>query len=291
MLLVERRARLKWNGANKKRYVDLGYHCTKMGDEFLVEIEHLTKTTRAIILIQCDYCGNVVEDTYKEYNNLKSKTFNQKDTCRDQECVNKKTVESSLQIYGTESPNASPKVIKKKSETIQKNYGEEYTSPLQIPEVFDKMVNTTIDRYGSENIFSSEGFMNRFKGENHPCWNPNLTEEDREDNRKYPAYHSWRKTVLERDDYTCQYCNTRGCTLRVHHKDGYHWCEQRRLDIDNGVTLCNFCHDAEYEGSFHSIYGTRNNTENQWLDFIKKKTKASIDFDVAKQYKVFTDEI
>lgn len=105
------------------------------------------------------------------------------------------------------------------------------------------------------------------RGENHCNWNPNLTDEDRSE-RQNSLYNKWVCEVLERDNYTCQCCGARngnGKTIKfnVHHKDGYHWCVERRVDITNGVTLCEDCHNE-----FHNIYGNRNNTEEQFEEFI-----------------------
>jgi 5-methylcytosine-specific restriction endonuclease McrA len=74
----------------------------------------------------------------------------------------------------------------------------------------------------------------------------------------------WRNDVYKRDNYTCQICGLRGGKLNAHHLDGYHWCKERRFDIDNGVTLCKDCHDE-----FHQTYGRKNNTEEQFNKFVK----------------------
>jgi len=85
------------------------------------------------------------------------------------------------------------------------------------------------------------------RGETHPRWNHDLTEEDRENsrNRNYiPATHLWRKAVYNRDDHTCQFCNVRGGSLEAHHIDSWKEHKENRFNVDNGVTLCKPCHDA-----------------------------------------------
>lgn len=118
----------------------------------------------------------------------------------------------------------------------------------------------------------SESMSKRMKGkfvrENNPNWNPNLTDEEREQNRDFKEYEEWRTSVYERDDYTCQCCGQRGDRLNAHHKDGYNWCIERRLDVTNGVTLCKECHKE-----FHHIYGGKNNTEQQFEEFINNNKR------------------
>lgn len=50
--------------------------------------------------------------------------------------------------------------------------------------------------------------------------------------------------------------------LTAHHLDGYSWCKEKRLDINNGITLCKECHE-----DFHIIYGTKNNTKEQFFEY------------------------
>lgn len=104
-------------------------------------------------------------------------------------------------------------------------------------------------------------------GENHYLWNPNLTDEDRADKRNLKENIYWRKQVFEKDNYTCQICGQRGIELEAHHLNGYHWCIKERFDIDNGVSLCLNCHSHKIIGSFHSVYGTSNNTKEQFKEY------------------------
>jgi len=102
-------------------------------------------------------------------------------------------------------------------------------------------------------------------GPDSPSYNPNITDEEREKRRTLykKELDEWRNEVFARDDYTCQCCNERGGTIHAHHLDGYHWCKDKRFDVDNGATLCERCHTT-----FHRIYGTRNNTKQQFIEFL-----------------------
>ena len=102
-----------------------------------------------------------------------------------------------------------------------------------------------------------------FSGENHPLYNPNISDEERENGRNYPEYHNFIKRVLARDDYTCQCCKKQHEYLNVHHLDSYDWCKEKRTDDTNGITLCENCHK-----NFHSIYGYGNNTKEQFEEWL-----------------------
>lgn len=100
-------------------------------------------------------------------------------------------------------------------------------------------------------------------GENHPNYNPNLTDSERKKQRKIEGYHNWRKVVYKRDGYACVYCgDSAGGNLVAHHLNSYHWDKKGRVDIENGVTLCENCHK-----SFHTAYGYKENTKEQFNEF------------------------
>jgi 5-methylcytosine-specific restriction endonuclease McrA len=76
-------------------------------------------------------------------------------------------------------------------------------------------------------------------------------------------YAEWRKSVYERDEYTCQICgDSKGKNLRAHHLNSWDMFQDQRYLIDNGVTLCVVCHKA-----FHKSYGYGKNNEGQYEQF------------------------
>lgn len=103
------------------------------------------------------------------------------------------------------------------------------------------------------------------RGEKHPFYNPNLSQKERTERRdlQNEKIKQWRLKVYERDSYTCQLCgDNNGGNLNAHHLDGWDWCEERRFDINNGVTLCKICHTE-----FHKKYGFGKNTKEQFAEF------------------------
>ena len=188
MGLISETVMLKWNGRIKQRYVDLGYKFTKLNDLFEVKIKDLSKRSNVRIKVKCDYCGDIHETIYSNYNRYNHNGKYYCNTCA------------------------------------------------------SKILNT---------------------GENHPNWNPNLTDEERELGRKYPEYYEFIRKVLARDNYACQCCGKQdGRKMEVHHLDGYDWCIKKRTDETNGITLCHNCHR-----NFHNLYGLGGNTKEQFEEW------------------------
>ena len=106
----------------------------------------------------------------------------------------------------------------------------------------------------------------KMRGSKHPKYNANLTKEERYLHRRYFEYNKWRKSVFERDNYTCQYCGTKRSPFNAHHLNGHDKFIELRTEITNGITLCEICHKE-----FHRLYGRGNNTEMQFTNFINKK--------------------
>lgn len=90
----------------------------------------------------------------------------------------------------------------------------------------------------------------KISGAKSRMYKPSLTQSDRTDRRNLPEVREWRKFIFSRDDYTCQLCGARGVNLHPHHL--YSWAEypDRRLDVSNGLTLCEQHHDE-----FHKSMG------------------------------------
>lgn len=85
-----------------------------------------------------------------------------------------------------------------------------------------------------------QSFM--MKGENHPNWQGGKTGE-RSLDMISREYKTWRKSVFERDNYTCQYCgDNKGGNLNAHHIMPYKDFPKLRKVISNGITLCEKCH-------------------------------------------------
>lgn len=102
-------------------------------------------------------------------------------------------------------------------------------------------------------------------GKNHWNWNPNLTDEYRaKRKRDYAEYRFWRTDVYRRDGYVCQKCKLKKPKkLRAHHIESYADNPELRIELSNGITLCNDCHD-----NLHHLFGYGNNTRIQMEIFM-----------------------
>jgi len=89
-------------------------------------------------------------------------------------------------------------------------------------------------------------YLDTHKRELHPCWKPELTDEERQGRRGLFESLMWKETVSRRDNYTCQICgNMRN--LNAHHIFPWATHKDRRFNINNGITLCFECHMFAHE--------------------------------------------
>lgn len=55
MLILEQKVKIKWNNANRKYYESKGYLFTKNGEEFSIDIEDISKGSKALVKFKCDW--------------------------------------------------------------------------------------------------------------------------------------------------------------------------------------------------------------------------------------------
>lgn len=79
------------------------------------------------------------------------------------------------------------------------------------------------------------------KGETHWNWKGGKTKELTK-LRNSSQYKRWRKSVFERDEYTCIFCGQKGGWLEADHIKQFAYYEDLRFDVNNGRTLCVDCH-------------------------------------------------
>lgn len=105
--------------------------------------------------------------------------------------------------------------------------------------------------------------IHKAKGVNHHAWKGGVTVPN-ELARKSQEYRLWRESVFKRDNYTCQECGVRGgcgkkVVLNADHIKPFAWFPELRYAIDNGRTLCIYCHKKT------PTYGTNGNKAVEYL--------------------------
>ena len=193
------------------------------------------------ITFNCDYCGKECNTTISHYNNNKNHFCSQK-------CKAKWQEENNI---GENNPSWKGGSIKHNCDYCGK-------------EIEIKKCN----KNRSKNYYCSKECQDKhrsviYSGENHPNYNPNITDEEREIKRNYAEYKDFIRGVYERDNYTCQCCGKRGYKLNAHHIYGYAEHKDLRIDLNNGVTLCEECHKK-----YHKIYGRVNNNYKDFRTFL-----------------------
>lgn len=84
-----------------------------------------------------------------------------------------------------------------------------------------------------------------------------------EGNRNSPEYTNWVNEVINRDRI-CQCCGGEK-HLVAHHVFGYKNHEDLRINPDNGVALCKWCH-----GKYHSYHGMSSANPQTLIKFIRR---------------------
>lgn len=80
--------------------------------------------------------------------------------------------------------------------------------------------------------------------------------------RDTPEYNAWRSGIINRDK-VCQCCGSEKYPV-AHHVFGYEHHQLYRVDLDNGIQLCKWCH-----GKYHSHYG-KNANPRTLIKFIRR---------------------
>lgn len=124
----------------------------------------------------------------------------------------------------------------------------------------------------SQRMKGENNWNHKNKGKNHPNYNSELTDKERFDKRDIVDNLNWRKSIYERDNYTCRKCKLKGSEVKInaHHISNYSSDKNNRFNIDNGITLCVECHKI-----FHKEYGNKNNNYKQLEDFLKDNTEVN----------------
>lgn len=159
-MLLTKEVEITINPKTFKHYKDLGYDFQYVGDKIIVEVQDLTSGSKAIVDVQCDYCGNIVQIGYGRY--ISSIKNNNKNACSN--CIQHKTSETIMKKYGTDNYSKTSEFREKFKNVCLEKYGVENVS--QVEEFKNKRIETCLKKYGVENPFQVEEFKEKLKETN-----------------------------------------------------------------------------------------------------------------------------
>lgn len=178
-MLLSTTIKIKWNGRNKKKYIDLGYEFTKVGDYFDVKVEDLSIYSHDKVDVKCDICGKVFQKEWKHYLSGHNTIKKDLDVCKDCSKIKMKLgveekygVSSTLLLkdvkekskvsmkkkYGVENVWESEEILQRRADTFKSIYGIDGEKHNEIQ---NKMTETMLQRYGVKSALQSPEILNK----------------------------------------------------------------------------------------------------------------------------------
>lgn len=296
-----------------KHYEDLGYEIpyhidkkgrkSRQGEEIVIKVEDLPKHSRMDVLVRCDYCG---DKFYKPYNRfIKGRKTIDKDCCN--KCKNEKIKDVNIKLYGSNSITVINKINNIKGgrhkipfSVILELFKERNLELLYDEEYYNENCTTTTKllckckKHNDKDIYISYDVLKYRKYSCEYCKKEimdKLRPQNKDNIRKTKKYKIWREQVFKKDNYICQCCGYKnGGNLQAHHICNFSQHEELRYDIDNGITLCEKCHNPSEINSFHYLYGTKKNTLEQIICYINNYGTKEMKEKINKKNNILDDK-
>ena len=67
MLIEDQNVKISWTNSNKEWFINKGYTFTKNRDLFFVKPTDLVPSSKIMVYVKCDYCGEVFKKQYSNY--------------------------------------------------------------------------------------------------------------------------------------------------------------------------------------------------------------------------------
>jgi hypothetical protein len=204
----------------------------KIGDTYKIPIYKLTKGSNYLVDVSCDYCGVILNVSYKRYNSL-IKTIN-KYSCSAKDCSNKKIKDVCQIRYGVDNPFQVEFIKDKIKDTLNDKYGVSH--PMFLQETKDKIKNTNLEKYGVINYTKTDEYKEK-------TINTNLEKYGVEYEQKtIEGQYKRKKTRIERglqipDELVSEYRR-------------YRLCANRYLSRNKKNILCNWDGFDYYDGEY-----------------------------------------
>lgn len=262
---------MKWGRVAQKRYTELGYTFTRIGECFEVQISDLPCGSSIKVHVQCCLCNKA---RFVKYRDLTAVGHTVCGACRSREYSFKNLagrVFSRWSVLEFQGRNKHGICLW----LVQCECGVQKTvSGSSLLSGDSRSCGCLQKEKASKRAKLALGKLHPMYGrsrEKNPNWNPNITDDERVNRRSTNNERVWRKLVFERDDHTCQACRQVGGTLNAHHFFGYVAYPQFRFDIDNGVTLCKSCHHTFHKWAGWADKGRCTRQEfDEWVKLCQK---------------------
>lgn len=158
-MLLEQKVKVKWNNSNKKHYENKGYIFTKIGDEIEVDVKDLSNGSHCRVNIVCDFCGESIFRSYKDYIKRKEKETIKKDCCKN--CFSQKQKLIIKEKYSCMNISQIEEIKLKKIETCRKRYNCD--NPMQSDIIKDKLRNYYLEHFGVTHSMKLESSKQKYK--------------------------------------------------------------------------------------------------------------------------------
>lgn len=124
-----------------------------------IGVESKDAKQRQKIICKCDYCGAIFERL--KHNLIRSYTNIQTDSCSETVCVQKKRVEVSQKLFGTDNVFQNESIKQKIGDKLEAEHGHRH--PMQITQIKDKHKETVRRLYNVDNVFQNETIKKKIK--------------------------------------------------------------------------------------------------------------------------------
>lgn len=249
-MLLTREVEIIPNGRMISYYKNKGYDA-KYHQPLLVKIEDLSNGSKAMVEVQCDYCGAIKTIPYIDY--LKSIKLKNKYSCI--KCAYNKAFETNLYLYGNKSYSSTKQCRQKVVQTNIERYGVE--NPFQSKSVREKIEKNNLEKYGVRCLLSLPSFHQHSREVNmekygvyHHLQNPEILAKQKE-----TFYKNNTCPTSKQQNYLCfLYDGELNYPFKMYNFDIY--LPNEKLDI-------------EFDGSGHFLSVERGNLTKE--EFNKKE--------------------
>lgn len=240
-MLLDNEVKIKIGTKNLKYFRNLNYECN-IGDIINIDTTHLMNTSKVLVKVKCDVCGNVTKIEWRSYvkNISKYPVY-----CCNTSCAKIKENQTKLEKYGEDYEKN--RVIKMKK-TNKKRYGDENTSQIFRNEKnqFD-FINELNEIYRDEDFdYSKIDYVNNYTKVIVVC-------------KKHGSFEIRPRELLIGQG--CKKCNRekiRQETLKVYiyksnviHNNKYDYADVKFIGVDKKIDIICPIH-GKFKQSFHN---------------------------------------